>query len=36
MELQLSKLLGMPFGIDLSTHDVDDSLYSKICRKLIY
>jgi hypothetical protein len=36
IEHRLSKLLGTPFGIELSTQDIDDFLYNKIRRKLTY
>jgi hypothetical protein len=36
VEQQVSKLLGIPFGIDLHTIDVDEFMLSKIHKKLIY
>ena len=35
-EVDLSKLLGTPFGLNLNIRDVDDFLYRKISKKLDY
>ena len=35
-EMDLSKLLGTPFGLNLRSRDADDFLYRKISKKLDY
>lgn len=35
-EGDLSKLLGTPFGLNLNVRDVDQFLYHKISKKLVY